>query len=124
MIPQGVRAEGLEDRIGRPAHRCCPFNSLEVKLVSSRFSFASGDTRQFRDNALQFLDDAVGSRGFEDFEQFVEVPELQVATAFEALPDFGADHAVVVEDGAGVVELVGGGDQLDVRRFDREGASR
>src|ERR1700729_692691 len=75
------------------------------------------DPGKFGDNAVQFIDDPIGSRFPEDGEECVEVPDLLVATALEASPDLVADFAVVIEHGSRIVEFVGGGDELNIRPF-------
>ena len=82
--------------------------------------FVRGELVEFVDGAGEVGYDAGGEAGFEDVEESAEVPELLVAAAVESLPDEGADFAVVVEDGAGVVELVGGGDEEGVEFFEVE----
>src|ERR1700757_3296152 len=47
----------------------------------------------------------------------MEIPDLRISSALEALPDHGADGTVFVEHGAGIVELVGCRDELDVPGF-------
>ncbi len=68
-------------------------------------------------DSLQFPNQPAGTAGnllLECPGDFLIVPEGFLPGHAEPAPDFIADQTHVVDDGAGVVELVGGGDPEDV----------
>jgi hypothetical protein len=67
------------------------------------------------DRAEQALGERAGVAADEGVGEGAVVPEGAVAMAGEARPDGVADPAVVLEDGRGVVQLVGEGDEERVR---------
>jgi hypothetical protein len=69
------------------------------------------------DNTLQFFNNPVRSRQFEQRQEFIEIPELFQAASFESLPNPWPDLAVVIENCPGVVEFVGCRNEQDIRRF-------
>src|SRR5579864_46435 len=75
------------------------------------------DLLQFVDHPLQLVNNPELSRGLEYVEDGIEVPDLQIAAALEPLPYLRPDQAVVFQNRARIVELVGCGDQPHVGRF-------
>lgn len=61
-----------------------------------------------RDGARQFFDNRAAPGLAVGINQSVVVPEGPLFAAREPLPEFVSQNAVVGEDGAGVVQLVGG----------------
>jgi len=84
------------------------YNSCEAALAGRSDGF------QFDDDSLQFIYQAVGLLTFEFVYQGPIVPEGAIAFSLEALPDWFANLAIVSEDGAGVVQFVGSGNQADI----------
>src|SRR5579864_6134680 len=83
----------------------------------SRPGIVGGDSLEFDYHPLELVDNAALSCRFENFEDSLEIRDLQVAATLKTAPDFRPDHAIVFQDRSRVIQLVGDRDQAHIRRL-------
>jgi len=89
-----------------------PFGNRRLLASSAYFPYKSF---QLRYDAIEFLDKETVAPLAEDRDKLPVVPECAVLAAVETSPYRLAVAAEVRKDGAGVVQLVGGGHAKDLR---------
>ena len=71
-----------------------------------------GNLREFFDSPLEFFHYLPGRASlFVNFDEFVEVPQLLLASSLEPTPDLRTDLSVLLQNCTSVVQYVRNGDQ-------------
>ena len=78
-----------------------------------------GEVLEFRDHAVEFVDERAGASFAEYIDQGTVIPESALLSATEPFEDGVALHAIVGKNFAGISQFVSGGNQPDVFEFVR-----
>src|SRR5260370_31118374 len=87
-----------------------------ICLSGFRYSLCCGNLGEFFDSSFEFLHYLPGRASLlVNFDEFIEIPQMLLASSLEPTPDFRTDLSVVLQNCAVVVQFVRSGDKQSLR---------